>query len=144
MRILSVDWGQARIGLALSDPTGTLASPLMTLHEKDKRAQIERVVEVARDHEVERILVGIPYTLDGEEGTMARWARKYAEKLERVSGIEVVGVDERLSSVAADWALEAADEGRSRRGKRRDKGDRDSAAAAIILQEYLESMSADS
>ena len=46
MRILSVDWGEARIGLALSDPTGTLASPLTTLHEKDKRAQIERVVEL--------------------------------------------------------------------------------------------------
>jgi len=135
VRILSVDWGEARIGLALSDPTGTLASPLTTLHEKDKRAQIERVVEVAKSHEVERIIVGIPYTLDGQEGSMARWARKYAEKLERVGGIEVVGVDERYTSVAADFALEAADGGR-RRG--RDKGDRDSAAAAILLQEYLD------
>mgnify|MGYP002032858124 FL=1 len=135
MRILSVDWGEARIGLALSDPTGTLASPLTTLHEKDKRAQIERVVEVAKTQEVERIIVGIPYTLDGQEGSMARWARKYAEKLERVGGIEVVGVDERYTSVAADFALEAADGGR-RRG--RDKGDRDSAAAAILLQEYLD------
>ena len=135
MRILSVDWGEARIGLALSDPTGTLASPLTTLHEKDKRAQIERVVEVAKTQEVERIIVGIPYTLDGQEGSMARWARKYAEKLERVGGIEVVCVDERYTSVAADFALEAADGGR-RRG--RDKGDRDSAAAAILLQEYLD------
>ena len=132
---MSVDWGEARIGLALSDPTGTLASPLTTLHEKDKRAQIERVVEVAKTQEVERIIVGIPYTLDGQEGSMARWARKYAEKLERVGGIEVVGVDERYTSVAADFALEAADGGR-RRG--RDKGDRDSAAAAILLQEYLD------
>ena len=135
MRILSVDWGEARIGLALSDPTGTLASPLTTLHEKDKRAQIERVVEVAKTHEVERIIVGIPYTLDGQGGSRAGWARKYAEKLERVGGIEVVGVDERYTSVAADFALEAADGGR-RRG--RDKGDRDSAAAAILLQEYLD------
>lgn len=135
MRILSVDWGEARIGLALSDPTGTLASPLTTLHEKDKRAQIERVVELAKQHEVARIIVGIPYTVDGEEGSMARWARKYAEKLERVGGIEVIGVDERYTSVAADFALEAADGGR-RRG--RDKGDRDSAAAAIMLQEYLD------
>lgn len=135
MRILSVDWGEARIGLALSDPTGTLASPLTTLHEKDKRAQIERVVELAKQHEVVRIIVGIPYTVDGEEGSMARWARKYAEKLERVGGVEVIGVDERYTSVAADFALEAADGGR-RRG--RDKGDRDSAAAAIMLQEYLD------
>lgn len=135
MRILGVDWGEARIGLALSDPTATLASPLATLHEKDKRAQIERVVEVARAHEVERIVVGIPYTLDGQEGNMARWARKYAEKLERVGGIEVIGVDERFTSVAADFALEAADGGRRRN---RDKGDRDSAAAAILLQEYLD------
>ena len=135
MRILSVDWGEARIGLALSDPTGTLASPLTTLHEKDKRAQIERVVELAKQHEVVRIIVGIPFTVDGEEGSMARWARKYAEKLERVGGIEVIGVDERYTSVAADFALEAADGGR-RRG--RDKGDRDSAAAAIMLQEYLD------
>ncbi len=135
MRILSVDWGEARIGLALSDPTGTLASPLTTLHEKDKRAQIERVVELAKQHEVARIIVGIPYTVDGEEGSMARWARKYAEKLERVGGVEVIGVDERYTSVAADFALEAADGGR-RRG--RDKGDRDSAAAAIMLQEYLD------
>ena len=135
MRILGVDWGEARIGLALSDPTGTLASPLKTLHEKDKRAQIERVVEVARAYEVERIVVGIPYTIDGNEGTMARWARKYAEKLERVGGVEVVGVDERYTSVAADFALEAADGGKRRN---RDKGDRDSAAAAILLQEYLD------
>jgi len=135
VRILAVDWGEARIGLAMSDPTGTLASPLTTLHEKDKRAQIERVVEVAREHEVARIVVGIPYKLDGEEGHMARWARKYAEKLERVSGIEVVGYDERFTSVAADFALEAADGGKRRS---RDKGDRDSAAAAILLQEYLD------
>ena len=67
MRILSVDWGEARIGLALSDPTGTLASPLTTLHEKDKRAQIERVVEVEstlrpREEllEVVRMLMGSP------------------------------------------------------------------------------------
>ena len=135
MRILGVDWGEARIGLALSDPTGTLATPLMTLHEKDKRAQIERVVDIAREHEVARIVVGIPYTLDGEEGHMARWARKYAEKLGRVSGLEVIGVDERFTSVAADYALEAADEGRR---TNRGKGDRDQAAAAILLQEYLD------
>ena len=98
-------------------------------------AQIERVVELAKQHEVVRIIVGIPFTVDGEEGSMARWARKYAEKLERVGGIEVIGVDERYTSVAADFALEAADGGR-RRG--RDKGDRDSAAAAIMLQEYLD------
>jgi len=135
VRILGVDWGEARIGIALSDPTGTLASPLTTLHEKDKRAQIERVVELARVHEVVRIVVGIPYTIDGKEGSMARWARKYAEKLERVGGVEVVGVDERYTSVAADYALEAADGGKRRS---RDKGDRDSAAAAILLQEYLD------
>ncbi len=134
MRILAVDFGEARIGLALSDPTGTIASPLTTLHIKDKGEQTRRVSELALEHECTAILVGIPFHLDGSVGDMARMAEKFAEKVGRQSDLEVIRWDERLTSFAADEELRQM----GRVGKRRKKGDLDAMAACLMLREYLD------
>ena len=136
-RVLGVDFGEARIGLALSDPTRTLATPLTTLHEKDKGQQIRRVAALAAEHEVATVVVGMPYQLDGSVGPMAELAERFAARLEREVGVPVVRWDERFSSVAAEDALRTADGGRRRRGKQ-DKGRIDQAAAAVLLQEWID------
>ena len=132
---MGIDFGEARIGVALSDPTGLIATPKLVLAEKDKGRQISRVVEFARNHDVEKIVVGMPYHLDGSEGTMASIVEKFAAKLERVSGLEVIRIDERLSSVEAERIMKMT---RSKRRKKGLKQDLDMVAAAVILQSYLD------
>jgi len=148
VRILGIDFGLARIGLALSDPTGTVASPLTVLHEKDKGQQIARVVELAREHEVEAFVVGIPYELDGSQGEMAQTAERYAKKLAQVTGLPVARLDERFTSREAERAIQATGrggprgrggQGRSRKKKRLGVKDHvDKVAASLILQAYLD------
>ena len=132
---MGIDFGEARIGVALSDPTGLIATPKLVLAEKDKGRQISRVIEFARNHDVEKIVVGMPYHLDGSEGTMASIVEKFAAKLERVSGLEVIRIDERLSSVEAERIMKMT---RSKRRKKGLKQDLDMVAAAVILQSYLD------
>ena len=132
MRTLGVDWGEARIGLAMSDPMGIIASPHSTLEEKDKGAQVRRVVELVQSEGVERIVVGLPLELDGSAGPMAQMAEKYAQKLEELTGVEVIRWDERLTSVAAERAIAAMG------GKRKKKAKVDTIAACILLQSYLD------
>lgn len=137
---MGVDWGAARIGLAVSDETQTLASPHSTLHDKDKGRQITRVVELAQALDVVGFVVGLPLQLDGAEGDVARWSTKYSEKLERVSGLTVARIDERYSSVEAAERL--AEAGGNRRKKSETvqqwKGRIDAAAATVLLQEWLD------
>lgn len=139
-RILAIDWGLARIGLAVSDATRTLATPIPALHEKDKRAQIERVVALVATEEITRIIVGLPLHLDGAESPSSQAARKYAEKLANRVGVPVELHDERFTSVEAESRLDESDElgGRRSRQKRGDKGRIDSASAAILLQSVLD------
>ena len=139
MRILAVDFGEARIGLALSDPAGIIASPFTTLHTKDKGEQTRRVAEIAQAEGAERILVGIPYRLDGSVGEMAETAERFARKLESQCGLPVVRWDERLTSFAADQELRQM----GRVGKRRKQGDLDSMAACLMLREYLDRLDRD-
>lgn len=138
MRTLGIDWGEARIGLATSDPSGIIASPRGTVAEKDKGAQITRVVSLISELEVERIVVGMPLELDGTEGPMAQMAGRYASKLEEVTGLPVIRWDERLSSAAAERAIREMGGGRRRKGKR-DKGQVDAIAACLLLQSFLDS-----
>lgn len=136
---MGIDFGEARIGVALSDPTRTLATPLTTVHEKDKGLQIRRVAALASEHEVAQIVVGIPYRLDGSVGDMAEMAEKFAAKLEATVGLPVARWDERFSSVTAEDALRVADGGRRKKRKgQHDKGRIDQAAAAVLLQEWLD------
>lgn len=139
-RVMGVDFGEARIGVALSDPTRTLATPLTTIHEKDKGLQIKRVAALASEHEVAQLVVGIPYMLDGSVGDMAEMAEKFAAKLEATTGLPVARWDERFSSITAEDALRVADGGRKKKKKKgqHDKGRIDQAAAAVLLQEWLD------
>lgn len=139
-RILAIDWGLARIGLAVSDATRTLATPIPALHEKDKRAQIERVVALVATEEITRIIVGLPLHLDGAESPSSQAARKYAEKLATRVGVPVELHDERFTSVEAESRLDESDDlgGRRSRHKKGDKGRIDSASAAILLQSVLD------
>jgi putative Holliday junction resolvase len=141
-RVLAIDWGLARIGLAVSDATRTLATPLPALHEKDKRAQIEKVVALVAAEEITRILVGLPLHLDGAESPSSQAARKYAEKLATRVAVPVELHDERFTSVEAESRLDdlhgLGGRGARSRDKRSDKGRIDSASAAVLLQAVLD------
>jgi putative holliday junction resolvase len=124
MRVLALDHGTVRIGCALSDPSGTLATPLPTIEPPEARA----VSELVAEHGVERVVVGLPLHLSGEEGSQAALARTFARELEAMLPVPVVTYDERLTTRMADA---------SRRGGA--TAARDSIAAAHLLESYLAS-----
>ena len=140
MRTLGIDFGEARIGLALSDPTGTIAMPLETIETKDKGEQIRRVADRVTEREVTRIVVGLPLEMDGSKGPMAEMVDKFSDKLGGTVGLEVIRWDERLTSVAAERAVR---EMGGRKGKKRKKkGHLDPIAACLLLQAFLDSPAA--
>lgn len=122
MRVLALDHGTARIGCALSDPSGTLATPLPVIEPPEPRA----VVELVAQYEVERVVVGLPLHLSGEEGAQAALARTFCGELEAVLDVPVETYDERLTTRMADASRR---EGASAAP--------DSIAAAHLLQAYL-------
>ncbi len=123
MRVLALDHGEARCGCAVSDPSGTLATPLAVVERPDSRKGLARIVALAEELEAERLVVGLPLTLAGEEGEQAGEARAFAERLERRVEVPVDLYDERLTTRMA-----AATAG---------KADEDSIAAAHLLESYL-------
>ena len=133
-RVLAVDWGGKRFGLALSDPTRLIAQPLVTLTRRAKhRAPVADIVALIARHEVTQVVVGLPLEPEGNEGDAAREARALGEAVARRSGIPVAYWDERLSTVRA---LRAA---RSAGVRDRDSRERiDQMAAVAILQHYLD------
>ena len=137
MRVLGIDWGNKRLGLALSDLSGTIANPLPALSRKGDTTDIARIVEMIREYEVERIVVGIPLGNDGLAGKSAKAAEKFSVLLEKTTNVPVDRIDERYSTHAAERALLEADMSRKKR-----KGLRDGVAAAWFLQTYLDSKSA--
>ena len=132
---MGIDPGRKRIGIALSDPTGLLASAHSILRRTTLPADLEALRRIARDHQVHRIVVGLPLHMSGDEGQEAERARAFAAELESALGLPVELVDERLSSVEAERQLS---ESRVRRGRWRDK--LDAVAAAVVLQGYLDSL----
>ena len=133
MRILAIDYGTRRIGLALSDPMGITAQPLETLTRTSPAADIEHIVRIIEEREVHCAVIGLPRNLDGSPGALWEESEAFRLKLQEASGIEVEGWDERLSSVEAERMLISADVSRRRR-----KGAVDRVAAALILQSYLQ------
>jgi putative holliday junction resolvase len=134
-RRLGVDVGSVRVGVALSDPRGALATPLTTL-SRDQRAgtDVERLAELVAEHEVVEVVVGLPRTLAGRHGSAAQAARAYASALAaRIAPVPVRLADERLSTVAASRALR--DSGVP---GRRQRAVVDQAAAVQILQSWLD------
>jgi putative Holliday junction resolvase len=132
-RILGIDHGQRRVGLALSDPLGTMALPLDSFQRKGDEDVIGRIRAVVAEREVTEIVIGLPVNMDGTEGPAAAAIRALGEALEEALGVPVRTQDERLTSVQADRILK----GGGVHGKRR-KEAQDRLAAQIILQAYLD------
>ena len=131
-RVLGLDLGDARIGVAISDPQRRLAVPLGTVRT-GAPADVKAIAELARENEAELVVVGHPLLMSGRAGERAHLAERFAEALGAVLGLPVVLQDERLSSAEADRALRGA--GRSGRERRREV---DRSAATVILQAWLD------
>jgi putative Holliday junction resolvase len=131
---LGVDVGTVRVGLAGSDETGTIATPLRTVPRQPAARLWQELDQVVVDRLPERIVVGLPLRLDGSEGDSAVDARGIAEQLHRRTGLPVEMWDERFTTVAAERGMIAAGQ---RRAKRRQAID--SVAAALLLQSWLDS-----
>lgn len=131
-RILAVDWGERRIGLAVCDPLGMLASGVPTLVVKGEGEAVARVADTVRELEVEQLVVGLPLTLAGERGESARAAERFADRLREATGLPVHLFDERLTSALAQRRLhETGERVRNRKGKV------DEGAAVALLEGWL-------
>ncbi|MDP6935997.1 MAG: Holliday junction resolvase RuvX [Candidatus Marinimicrobia bacterium] len=135
-RYLGVDYGERRIGLALSDPLGIIAKPFTIIDSQKESHPQNKIAAIASENEVIGIVVGIPYTLKGTESPQTIKVQNFIESLKQSTNTKIIGVDERLSSVSAEKALieQGVKTGHN-------KGRIDETAAAIILQEYLDSKS---
>jgi putative Holliday junction resolvase len=132
-RILALDHGTKRIGVALSDELGWTAQPLETFARKGLQKDVAHIRALVEAHAVGQVLLGLPLRLNGEEGPAARAVREFAGCLEQALPVPVVTWDERLTTKAAEELLIAADVSRRKR-----RGVVDRVAAAILLQTYLE------
>ena len=135
MRILGIDYGDQRIGLALSDFTGTLVGRAWTLHEWNIDRAIEAIAAVVKENEVGRLVLGLPKNMDGSEGPRAALSREVAERLNEATGLDVVLWDERRSSVEAHAILHA-----NGRKEKKHRARVDAVAASLILEGYLGSL----
>jgi putative holliday junction resolvase len=125
MRVLALDYGSARCGCAVSDPTGTLATPIDHIERPGTRKGLVRVADLAREREVERIVVGLPLGLSGHDTDQTRETREWVEKLkERVKPIPVELYDERFTTAIAARSRDT-------------RTSEDSRAAAVLLEDWL-------
>ena len=135
-RILGIDFGGRRIGLALSDPLGIIAKPFMTIDLRINPNYIDQILEVTDKNDINKVVVGVPLTLKGTFSLQTKTVQNFIKELSSAIKIPVIELDERLSSVAAKRSLK---EQGVKTGY--EKGRVDETAAAIILQEYLDSVS---
>ena len=129
---MALDPGERRVGVALSDPAGVVASPHRVLDRRTENV-LSEIARICEAEDVARIVVGLPVALSGEEGPSAAAARAFASEVEETTGIDVVLHDERFTSVTAESALLEAGVRRRERRQRRDK-----VAAAVLLQSFLD------
>lgn len=134
MRVLGLDIGERRIGVAVSDPDGRVATPLKVLDARDLARDIKLLLRLVQDYEVESLVAGLPLTLSGEEGPQATVVRARAEELARALRLPLEFWDERLSTTEAARAMSAS--GVSARDS---KAAVDMVAASLILQGFLDS-----
>lgn len=135
-RILALDPGTKRIGVALSDELGWTAQPLETFVRKSLPVDVAHINDLVRRHDVREIVVGMPIQLNGRMGPAAQSAQQFLDALQATVGIPVVAWDERLTTKAAEQMLIEADVSRKKR-----KGAVDRVAAALLLKSYLEHLS---
>lgn len=132
-RIAAIDYGLKRIGIALSDPTGSMAFPFKTV-EGGKKAALH-VKEALKEHVLEKIIIGLPLLMNGQEGEMVHAVRAFAEELDKLMQIPILFLDERLTSAQADKSLKEISCNRKKRSAKID-----TAAAALLLQHYLDTL----
>jgi len=137
VRILALDMGERRMGVAVSDPTGTVARPLQTLVRGSRQEDFAAIAGLVAEHDAELLVVGRPLSLDGTEGPQARRINRYVEALAARLPIRVVLWDERFTTAAAQEILRQS-RGKKRRRQARSAGEVDAIAAAVILQSYLD------
>jgi putative Holliday junction resolvase len=145
--ILSIDYGRARMGLAIADSHARMAQPLCTFERVNRNEDMRRLRELAREHGVKQIVVGLPLRLDGTRGEMAEEVERFAQRIRKQVGVPVELVDERLTSWEAERLLEETQgrflhaeklAGAGKKKKPRSNATVDAVAAAVILKEYLE------
>jgi putative holliday junction resolvase len=135
-RIMAVDFGERRIGIAMSDPTRTIASPLTALGRRPgKRPPWVELKRLMQEHEVAELVVGLPLALSGEDSAWTKEVREFASQLATRTALPVHLIDERMTSVQAERAVRGMG---LRRSQREQKERVDAAAAAIILRCFLE------
>ncbi len=134
-RILALDVGKRRIGVALSDELGLTAQGLETIERVNNREDYARIARLAEEKEAGRVLIGFPLNMSGREGRQAEWVRQFAEALEARTGLPVTLWDERLTSVEAERVLKQSGISIEKRARAVDR-----LAAVILLQSYLDSM----
>lgn len=132
-RSLGLDIGDKRIGVALSDPTGILASPLTIINCKDNVADVATITDIVSQQQVKQIIVGLPRSMDGSLGQQAEKVKAFTEELCRHTEVPVDFRDERLTTVSAKRLMRAASTKRAKNKTRYD-----AIAAALILQGYLD------
>jgi putative Holliday junction resolvase len=138
MRVLALDVGERRVGVAISDPTGTLARPLQTLVRGSREEDFAAIAALVAEHDVGLVVVGRPLSLDGMEGPQARRVARYAEALAAQLPVQIVSWDERFTTQTAEEILRRGCKEKDRR-RARARGELDAIAAAVILQSYLDS-----
>jgi len=159
-RIMGLDIGDKRIGVAVSDPTQTLATPLKTIVRKDDESAVLEITALIKQHDIGRLVIGLPYLLDGSLGEQAQKVMEFSAKISGQTAVETVMQDERLTSVTAGQKLreggkkrsrlireiDAAATGRklreARKKRERLRKEIDAAAATVILQAYLDEIAA--
>jgi putative Holliday junction resolvase len=129
-RVLGLDVGDRRVGVALSDPQRILATPLAVIHRTDNESDVNAVVRFIEQHDVARVIVGLPYNMDGSIGPQAEKVKAFVRELSTRTKVPVEYRDERLTTVAARRIMQA-------RGKPV-RGPDDAVAAAVLLQAYLD------
>jgi putative Holliday junction resolvase len=133
MRSLGLDIGDRRIGVALSDPEGILASPFTIINRRDESQDIKAITDIIRQQQVGQVIVGLPRSLDGSLGKQAEKVKEFTQKLCEHTEIPVEYRDERLTTVMAERLRRATGS-----KKTREKARHDAQAAALILQGYLD------
>ena len=133
-KIMGIDYGKARIGIAVSDALGMVANPVGTINEKFFPKQLSAVAEQVKKLSPSKIVIGLPRNMDGTEGDSATLVREFAEKLFEETGVAYEFLDERLTTVSAHKFLSEMNVS----GSKKRKGVVDTLSAVIILQNYLD------
>ena len=133
MRIMAIDYGDARTGIAISDPTGLLAGYTTVIHSRKSEVVAEEIARLVKEHGVEELVMGFPRNMDGTEGPRAELYRAFAGRVEEATGLKPVLWDERRTTVDAHRILQQAGKNAKKRKKTVD-----AVAASLILEGYLD------